>query len=67
MAMSDAERIREAHALAEERAIKDVGECRSPGAIHWLRAIEKAKADGTLWKSPPLREQLRRHYKRLGL
>lgn len=39
----------------------------NPEAKAWLDSIYADAADGTLWKTPPIREQLREHYKRVGL
>ena len=42
-------------------------ERRTPEVRAWLASVEADAADGSLWNSPSIREQLSDHYKRVGL
>jgi hypothetical protein len=39
----------------------------TPEAQAWLAGVYAAAADGSLFKTPSIREQLSEHYKRVGL
>ena len=54
--------------VAEFEAAKR--EAKEAGAVetyNWLVMMEGLSRDGTLAKTPPVREQLRVHFERLGL
>jgi len=39
----------------------------TPEGQAWVESVHADAADGTLWDSPSIREQLSEHYRRIGL